>query len=70
MYHFLSYAILAIGLLIGAWFLSFSIRLITSDKIEGNKSAARTPSLTYNKRKKRIEISGRLSEDRIFDLEF
>lgn len=93
MAHWSSYFILAIGLLLGAWLFAFAIRLVTSDKTEGRKSAVRAPSvsdavmgrsrtkddwipdarvkggMSYNKKKKRIEIGGRLSDnslDRVF----
>ena len=93
MHLFVSYLILAAGLLLSTACLSFVLRLLRVDRIEGKKSAARTRSvrdavmgrarihedwipdarvkggLTYNRRKKRLEISGRLSEesfDRVF----
>lgn len=83
----LSYAILAIGVVLAGWFLALAVRLLRSDKLEGSKSAARARTLrnvllgkahtrddwipdarvkggmVYNKKKKRIEISGRLSDD-------
>jgi hypothetical protein len=84
---FLSYVALGAGLFAVATLLSVAYRVYRSDKIEGNKSAARASSLTdlllgrartredwipdarvkggiiYNKRKRRIEVSGRLSDD-------
>lgn len=83
----LSYLTLAGGLLFAAGLLSIALRLIRADKIEGKKSAVRTPKIldallgrartrddwipdarvqagmVYNKRKGRLEISGRLSRD-------
>lgn len=83
----LSYATLAIGLVLAGWLFALALRLLCSDKLEGSKSAARARTLgnvllgkahtrddwipdarvkggmVYNKKKNRIEISGRLSDD-------
>ncbi len=83
----ISYAILAGGIIVAAILARFALRLLTVDRIESKKSAARVSSLVdalmgrartredwlpdarvkggmiYNKKKKRLEISGRLSDD-------
>jgi len=86
---FLSYLILAAGVVFSAIFFNLALRMARADKIESKKSAARVNSLLdsilgrahvhddwapdarvkggliFNRGKKRIEMSGRLSDDSI-----
>lgn len=83
----LNYIGLAIGLVVAVWLFRLAFRLLTLDKPEAKKSAARAPSfwaavlgrsrtmddwvpdgrvkagMVYNRRKKRLEMSARLSDD-------
>jgi hypothetical protein len=45
MEHFLSYLVLAIGLLVAASLFAFAARLLRANKVESSKSAARAPSV-------------------------
>ena len=84
---FLSYLVLAVGVLLSGTLLNLAIRLFKANKIESMKSAARSRNvkdavlgrarihddwmpdarvkggLIFNRKKKRLEISGRLSND-------